>query len=1355
MYEISSQRSIWQVLDHLRGTNLRNVDVGVALAALMYLRWADFEDAEREAIAAFEDTHYEPVLASRYLWRTWCNNTPQQLEELFGELPFILGQLGNRRQEAFATQLARAANGLEPLQRLDGESLSVMVRWLGNQPFETPSDRLKLRDVLDEVLSKTSSKQSGQHFSPRTLATLMAGLAQPQVGESIYDPCFGSAGLLTASLEIVRRRREISVGEANYQAGGQPLRIFGVERVPDVYLIGLTRLVLSGVIDPQIELGDSLERVPASNPGTEGFDIVIANPPWGTNTNLAGIKHLPVQSKELGALYIQHILQQLHPGGRSVVAVPVGLLFRHSEREFRQWLITNHTLEAVISLPSHALLQSSAVNGALLVIRRGGATQSVRFVDASPEWIKLKDNDAPLVRSELISRVMQSVAGPPSHAAWDVSIESLRSMQFDLTPSRRNTSELEAVLQSLGPSIEIRSLGDICSISLGRTIPTKELVSNPPVSNFLPSVDLLFPEIEEQAIAAQRVFSFSDEPVPFIRPADVRKSQFTEAVVWLGPVAASNQKGNPRLRGGDILFPRSGQPEKSTIVRNGAIGAVASNQFFVVHINDQSITPAFLLGYLQSKETQDWIADHSRGASLTQISREELAKLPVPMIPLQMQVALTHRLKDSTDDLLALSRRQFAMLIEREPVEDWLKRSLDILEREPKGSLEIETWRKVWEEVEHALVAMNESGIENGLAIWANKVAESLEKFLQSWELEDSKDKNQFLMMASNSLLFASNELDTVPEFLLRSCKQLSARLQTRIDLAQEYLERSTTLDFSVPNQPLYSNAANELHFAVQNSGAVALFDVKIESDNMAESTTIRFISDVASFRAIVVPNDNQTDLTMLLRWTARTQRGTRLEGEKEFHFKVYSSVSHLTVSNATDALQEGSPYECGDPVKPERADLFFGREEIIDQIRRQIVRSGNVVLLEGNRRSGKSSILYHLEGTAPITGWLGVYCSMQGATGDPKGGISTPSFFRALATEIAKGVQAELGAVLLPDGKTLDANFKVGLNRSIDAGIGIETAFQDFKEYLAYILGELEKRDLRLVLMLDEFDRLQEGIDKGVMSPMVPENIRYLIQSNSRLTAIITGSRRLRRMRNEYWSALFGLGVRFSVTALSKMAARRLIVEPVQDFLTYSDTAIELCLLLTARQPYLIQCLCSRIYDAAMISGERIITFDTAANASREFLKDNEHFATLWDFAEFDRRRLVLFLLARKWRSGQGFTSQSFKAAFEGGDLGGFSFDGIRNELEALGISVLDDVLERDLDELRELELIDVSKHSESLIYKLAVPMMGWWMESQREFTTIVQHSSAEYERLEAMIEEYVELKRETNALKEKDEKE
>ena len=45
--------------------------------------------------------------------------------------------------------------------------------------------------------------------------------------------------------------------------------------------------------------------------------------------------------------------------------------------------------------------------------------------------------------------------------------------------------------------------------------------------------------------------------------------------------------------------------------------------------------------------------------------------------------------------------------------------------------------------------------------------------------------------------------------------------------------------------------------------------------------------------------------------------------------------------------------------------------------------------------------------------------------------------------------------------------------------------------------------------------------------------------------------------------------------------------------------------------------------------------------------------------------------------------------------------------------------------------------------------------MESQGEFTTIVRHASKEYERLEVMMEEVIELKTQIDSLKREQEKE
>jgi type I restriction enzyme M protein len=83
---------------------------------------------------------------------------------------------------------------------------------------------------------------------------------------------------------------------------------------------------------------------------------------------------------------------------------------------------------------------------------------------------------------------------------------------------------------------------------------------------------------------------------------------------------------------------------------------------------------------------------------------------------------------------------------------------------------------------------------------------------------------------------------------------------------------------------------------------------------------------------------------------------------------------------------------------------------------------------------------------------------------------------------------------------------------------------------------------------MFDEFDKLQEGIDPGVTPPQVPENISFLIQTYPRFSAILIGSRRLKRLHEEYWSVLYGIGISVPVKALDQQSARNVVTEPVRD---------------------------------------------------------------------------------------------------------------------------------------------------------------------------------------------------------------
>ena len=283
-----------------------------------------------------------------------------------------------------------------------------------------------------------------------------------------------------------------------------------------------------------------------------------------------------------------------------------------------------------------------------------------------------------------------------------------------------------------------------------------------------------------------------------------------------------------------------------------------------------------------------------------------------------------------------------------------------------------------------------------------------------------------------------------------------------------------------------------------------------------------------------------------------------------------------------------------------------------------------------------------------------------------------------------------------LPNGSIIAAgNPGLGIARACRDGIDEGSSFSDFRDYLEVVLNVLDRQGLGLVLMLDEFDKLQEGIDNGVTAPQVPENIRFLIQTYPRFSAILTGSRRLRRLREEHWSALYGLGTSIQVTALDLDYARRIVTEPVKGKLTYSPEAIERVIVVTARQPYLLQCLCNRIFDFAAQTKTRSITLSVVEQACAALVRDNEHFASLWDYARSDRRRLILMLCAE--HAGRA-------------DL--VAFGELQELLTQRGVEVTNESLDTDLSHLRELELIDLVGKIGDGHYQLTIPLMGAWIE-------------------------------------------
>jgi len=263
--------------------------------------------------------------------------------------------------------------------------------------------KIDLSDVGDDIIGNSymymierfgadAGKKAGEFFTKRSVAHLVAMLAQPKDGDRICDPACGSGGLLLLAGEEIEKQ-----GSKNYA-------LYGQESTGSTYQLARMNMFLHGKDSAQLEWGDTLNNpLLVENDQLMHFDVLVANPPfslskWGAED--AGSDKYNrfwrgVPPKDKGDFaFISHMVETAKPKtGRIAVVVPHGVLFRGgAEGKIREQLIKENIIDAVIGLPA-GLFQTTGIPVAILVIDRsreeGGSNEKkkdVLFIEASKEF---------------------------------------------------------------------------------------------------------------------------------------------------------------------------------------------------------------------------------------------------------------------------------------------------------------------------------------------------------------------------------------------------------------------------------------------------------------------------------------------------------------------------------------------------------------------------------------------------------------------------------------------------------------------------------------------------------------------------------------------------------------------------------------------------------------------------------------------------------------------------------------------------------------------------------------------------------------------------------------------------------
>lgn len=360
----------------------------------------------------------------------------------------------------------------------------------------------------------------------------------------------------------------------------------------------------------------------------------------------------------------------------------------------------------------------------------------------------------------------------------------------------------------------------------------------------------------------------------------------------------------------------------------------------------------------------------------------------------------------------------------------------------------------------------------------------------------------------------------------------------------------------------------------------------------------------------------------------------------------------------------EPNPFIVGNPIRTEK--MFYGREDDFRYVRTKLegTSQGVVIVFCGERRAGKSSILYQVADGRLGGRFIPVFIDLQEMV------IASDSeFFARISRVIAESVERannrpaiepfaasgsggsvdNLALAVAPPGVASQAALARSTKISVPEFDG-RNPYPVFLDFLDDVLASIGGRTL--LILMDEYELLEGKVDEGKLSNELFTFLAGLMDNKERLALIFTGSRRLEERDRKYWRELLRRSLFRKIGFLSQKDTVRLITEPVEGRVVYGRGVLDVVYRLTAGQPFYTQVICQNVVD---YMNEHRQNWVTVADLGRVItdIVDNPlpQMIYSWD-ALSDDEKLALSLLGEMLADGNAFASASeLRAAVKAND--------------------------------------------------------------------------------------------------------
>ena len=491
---------------------------------------------------------------------------------------------------------------------------------------------------------------------------------------------------------------------------------------------------------------------------------------------------------------------------------------------------------------------------------------------------------------------------------------------------------------------------------------------------------------------------------------------------------------------------------------------------------------------------------------------------------------------------------------------------------------------------------------------------EVLEQSIELYKQNQFEARERLCQRIDHSCRDLQSEIEKSPTRIsVEILHPIIENIQTRISEYLEELYRTSkpelTLSMPVEDYSAYSDI--EVEIVVENklgcSPAEGL-ELIINSDDTSFTLTksdIKLDESLLGGRpySFTVPlqltDQALQSETFSLSAYARYRTSTEITEEtpvENFTIRLYSVDEFEEIEN---------PYNEGPPVSD--PEMFYGRDRMIESIANSIQEShtqNKCVVIYGQKRSGKSSIMFHLKKELGKRNLVVLDLGNIGEYLDEHSHIPfSYQILRLILSSLEEAIEDRID-----DGAS---SLEISIPSAIDFyehPTPMILFNEVFNNYQRLASKQEDWQDVQLVLFIDEFSYIYGQILADQIPKSFMKNWKALMQANY-FNAVLVGQDVMERFIETFQNE-FGIAQRERVTYLDGEDAEKLIIEPIlirrqEDESRYRESrAIDRILELTAGSPFYIQMFCNRLVEHLNRKRSIYVTYSYIEQVKNELMR-------------------------------------------------------------------------------------------------------------------------------------------------------